>query len=129
MSLRSSVALYLLALAACSPEASGPAAPGRIIDVHLHTVPAEWTAETAPVNPVTGQRSAATTGADLLPQTISQMDEHRVEVAILSGPLESVHRGGASVTLATCGRVVHYHARRRHAGRVAFRETCLEETA
>ena len=90
MSLRSFVALYLLALAACSPEASAPAAARRIIDVHLHTVPAEWTAETAPVNPVTGQRSAAMTGADLLPQTIVHMDEHSVELAILSGPLESV---------------------------------------
>jgi predicted TIM-barrel fold metal-dependent hydrolase len=63
---------------------------GPIIDVHLHTISAAWSAEATPMNPVTGQPSMATTGDDLLPETLLQMDVHNIQIALLSGPLGSV---------------------------------------
>ncbi len=58
--------------------------------MHLHTLAAAWSAEATPLNPVTGLPSTATTGDDLLPQTLMLMDAHNVQLAVLSGPLGSV---------------------------------------
>ncbi len=91
MTVRTSiVALSALALTALAEEASSSTAQRWIIDMHLHTVPAAWSAEATPVNPATGLPSTATTGADLLPQTLLQMEAHNIQLAVLSGPLESV---------------------------------------
>lgn len=91
MTVRTSIAaLCALALTGSAEEASSSTAQRRIIDMHLHTVPAAWSAEATPVNPVTGRPSTATRGADLLPQTLAQMEVHGIELGVLSGPLESV---------------------------------------
>ncbi|MCZ6452222.1 MAG: hypothetical protein O6918_15340 [Deltaproteobacteria bacterium] len=60
--------------------------------MHLHTLAAAWSAEATPLNPVTGLPSTATTGDDLLPQTLMLLDAHNVQLAVLSGPLESVQK-------------------------------------
>ena len=83
-------AVCALALTSCAEEVPSSAGPRRIIDVHLHTIPAAWSAEATPLNPVTGLPSAATTGDDLLPETIRQMDALNIQLAVLSGPLDSV---------------------------------------
>ncbi len=84
-------ALCILLLSGCVEEVSS-GRPRKIIDVHLHTIPAAWSADTTPVNPATGRPSKATTGADLLPETLKEMEAFNVELGLLSGPLESVKR-------------------------------------
>ena len=81
-----------LALTSCAGEVAHSANPRRIIDMHLHTIPASWSAEAPPLNPVTGLPSTAMTGDDLLPETLALMDALGVELAVLSGPLGSVQK-------------------------------------
>ena len=61
-----------------------------IIDVHMHCAPADWDESNTPMNHTTGLRSTATTGKDLLPKTLLEMDKHNVVLGILSGPLENI---------------------------------------
>ena len=61
-----------------------------VIDMHLHCAPADWDEENTPLNRVTGLPSTATTGEDLLPETLLQMDKYNVVFGLLSGPLENV---------------------------------------
>lgn len=97
MTLRYLIAAFcVLVVTSCIVQAQSAARGRRIIDVHLHAIPAGWVADSTPVNPVTGQPSAARTGADLLPETLREMDEHNVQVGILSGPLPSVRQWVAS---------------------------------
>lgn len=82
-------ALCVLTLVGGSPGIAF-SQPRRIIDVHLHTIPADWSAGAAPINPVTKKPSTASTGAELLPETLAAMDAYNVVLGLLSGPLESV---------------------------------------
>jgi hypothetical protein len=85
------LALVSLSIFVATVQAQeNPRYDGPIIDVHLHTIPAAWSAEATPMNPVTGQPSIATTGDDLLPKTLLQMDLHNIQFSLLSGPLGSV---------------------------------------
>lgn len=81
-----------LALASCDENVARSANPRQIIDMHVHTIPAAWSAESGPINPVTGLPSTATTGEDLLRETLTVMDSLDVELAVLSGPLGSVQK-------------------------------------
>ena len=86
------VAVCALALTSCAEDVAHSANPRRIIDMHVHTIPASWSADAPPLNPVTGLPSTATSGDDLLPETLTLMDSLDVELAVLSGPLGSVQK-------------------------------------
>ena len=79
---------FLLAygsIAAFSQEKGLP-----IIDVHMHCAPADWDESNTPMNHNTGLPSTATTGKDLLPKTLLEMNKHNIVLGLLSGPLENV---------------------------------------
>lgn len=61
-----------------------------IIDMHIHAFPAAWSADSTPINHITGRPSVATTGDDVLVQTLNQMKEYNIQLGIVSGPLNSV---------------------------------------
>ena len=81
--------LYLLIMLVCG-SAHSQIQVQPIIDVHLHCAPADWTENNTPLNIVTGLPSTATTGNDLFPKTLMEMDKHNIVLGLLSGPLENV---------------------------------------
>lgn len=61
-----------------------------VIDVHLHAFIADWTAGNAPLNPATKQPSAASTGNDLLAETLDYMKRYNVVKGIVSGSIPAI---------------------------------------
>ena len=61
-----------------------------VIDVHVHAFIADWTTGNAPINPATGQPSAAATGDDLLAETLDYMKRYNVVKGIVSGSLPAI---------------------------------------
>ncbi len=80
--------IFLIFFISKSAEAQKQALP--IIDMHIHCAPADWTENNTPLNIVTGLPSIATTGNDLFPKTLMEMDKHNIVLGLLSGPLENV---------------------------------------
>jgi predicted TIM-barrel fold metal-dependent hydrolase len=76
-----------------------------IIDVHVHALrlealPPEW--GVPPRNPATGKPSAATTNDAVMAASLRAMTQFNIVKAVVSGPLEEVHRWQA----AAAGRVI-----------------------
>ncbi len=102
------VALSMLTLlAAClALEPSSPpgqAATARrmpIIDMHMHAVPLEaYPREWGPRplrNPATGELSAATDNAAIMDASLRAMTDFNIVKAVVSGPLDDVHRWRAA---------------------------------
>ena len=80
--------VFLVLLISKSTEAQVEKLP--IIDMHLHCAPADWNENNTPMNFVTGLPSKATTGEDLLPETLLEMNKNNIVFGLLSGPLENV---------------------------------------
>ena len=59
-----------------------------VIDVHMHCLEADWEEGNAPLNHITGLPSTAVTGAELLSETLREMDRLNVVLGLLSGSLE-----------------------------------------
>lgn len=100
----------LLASANASPLAGAQATPtgGKppIIDMHMHAVPiesfpAEW-GKPPFLNPVTGKPSAATSNKAIMAASLRAMTQFNIVKAVVSGPLDDVHRWQA----AAPGRVI-----------------------
>ena len=81
--------MILAALILVSVVISAQSAP-RIIDMHVHAFPAEWSPAQTPFNMTTGKPSLATTGVDLMPQVVAELRRYNVRLAVLSGPVASV---------------------------------------
>lgn len=98
------VSIPLLALltgcgGAASPSPTGQAADARglpIIDMHMHAVPLEaYPSEWGPApfrNPATGELSAATTNQAIMAASVRAMTQFNIVKAVVSGPLDDVHR-------------------------------------
>ncbi|PKK82291.1 MAG: hypothetical protein CVT49_14560 [candidate division Zixibacteria bacterium HGW-Zixibacteria-1] len=60
-----------------------------IIDMHLHAYPLD-DGEPSPLNPVTGQPSAARTSAELRDMSLAALKRYNIVIAVASGPPETV---------------------------------------
>ena len=111
------VSIPLLALlTGCGGPASsspnGQAADARglpIIDVHVHAIPleaypSEW--GTPPFrNPATGELSAATNNEAIMAASVRAMTRFNIVKAVVSGPLDDVHRWQAAAPDRVIGGV------------------------
>lgn len=61
-----------------------------VIDMHLHAFEGDWTTENTPLNPATMKPSTASTGNDLLAETLAAMEQYNVVKGIVSGSLNVV---------------------------------------
>lgn len=74
---------------------SGQTAIGKrppIIDMHMHSFPAEYMGGLGLPNPATGRPSGATSDDGLLQETLREMRRYNIVKAIISGPQEVVQR-------------------------------------
>jgi predicted TIM-barrel fold metal-dependent hydrolase len=95
-----------------SSSPNGQAADARglpIIDMHMHATPieaypSEW--GTPPFrNPVTGELSAATTNEAIMAASVRAMTQFNIVKAVVSGPLDHVHRWQAAAPDRVIGGV------------------------
>jgi predicted TIM-barrel fold metal-dependent hydrolase len=63
-----------------------------IIDMHLHSFPADYMGEPGIPNPVTGKPSGATSDEELMRATLMEMRRYNIVKAVTSGPLEVMYR-------------------------------------
>ena len=63
-----------------------------VIDMHIHAFEGDWTAENTPINPATKEPSAASTGSDLLVETLATMKRYNVVKGVVSGSLNIVQK-------------------------------------
>ena len=63
-----------------------------IIDMHMHSYPADYMGESSIPNPVTGKVSGVTSDNGLMQATLSEMHRYNIVKAVISGPLEIVYR-------------------------------------
>ncbi len=92
-----------------SPEArTANARSLPIIDMHIHAIPveafpAQWG---RPIpNPVTGKPSAATTNEAIMAASLRAMIQFNIVKAVVSGPLDEVHRWQAAAPSRVMGGV------------------------
>ena len=63
-----------------------------IIDMHMHSYPAEYMGEPSILNPVTGRPSGAANDKELMQATLLEMNHYNIVKAVTSGPPEVVYR-------------------------------------
>jgi predicted TIM-barrel fold metal-dependent hydrolase len=63
-----------------------------IIDMHMHAFPAEYMGELSIANPVTGKPSGVASDDELMIATLTEMHRYNIIKAVVSGPLDIVHR-------------------------------------
>ncbi len=63
-----------------------------IIDMHMHSFPAQYMGESSIPNPVTGKPSGAASDEELMQATLMEMRRYNIVKAVTSGPLEVVYR-------------------------------------
>jgi hypothetical protein len=110
-----SVTLLVLLAGGTGFESSSPtdqAADGRglpIIDMHMHATPVEaFPLEWGPPpfrNPATGELSAATTNEAIMAASVRAMTRFNITKAVVSGPLDDVHRWQAAAPDRVIGGV------------------------
>lgn len=109
------ISLLALLLGCAGPESSssnGQAADARglpVIDVHMHATPleaypSEWGAPPFR-NPATGELSAATTNEAIMAASVRAMTRFNIVKAVVSGPLDDVHRWQAAAPDRVIGGV------------------------
>ena len=76
-------------LSAAQTATDNPRPP--IIDMHLHAYPLN-DGQPPPVNPVTGQSSAARTSAELRDMSLAALKHYNIVKAVASGPAETVRQ-------------------------------------
>jgi len=73
--------LFAILLVTVSAVGAQPPQPRKVIDVHVHAGPAEWTGPGAPTDPA---------NQDHLRKVIAEMDRFGVALAVISGPMAFV---------------------------------------
>jgi predicted TIM-barrel fold metal-dependent hydrolase len=63
-----------------------------IIDMHIHSFPADYLGESGIPNPVTGKPSAAVSDEEIMQATLREMHRYNIVKAVVSGPLEIMYR-------------------------------------
>jgi predicted TIM-barrel fold metal-dependent hydrolase len=63
-----------------------------LIDMHMHSYPAEYMGESNIPNPVTGRPSGVKSDEELMLSTLSEMRRYNIVKAVTSGPLDVVYR-------------------------------------
>ena len=63
-----------------------------VIDMHIHAFEGDWTIENTPINPATKKPSAASTGSELMAETLAIMNRYNVTKGIVSGSLNAVQK-------------------------------------
>jgi predicted TIM-barrel fold metal-dependent hydrolase len=63
-----------------------------IIDMHMHSFPADYMGESGIPNPVTGRPSGAASDEELMQASLLEMHRYNIVKAVTSGPLEVMYR-------------------------------------
>lgn len=97
MKTTATLGLALLATLAAWPQAGKAPRPQRkVIDVHLHALPANFFGPPGLPNPKTGAPSAATTDEAIMRATLAALEKYNVVKAVASGPLGVVAKWRAA---------------------------------
>lgn len=86
------VIVVLIGVPAIVAAQTDPGNRRQIIDMHLHSFPADYLGGSRPPNPVTGRPSSASSDEELLQATLTEMRKYNITKAVTGGPQQVLHR-------------------------------------